>query len=307
MNLPPEYLLIIDASSFIHRHFHTAPRNLRRQSDDLPIGALQAFSWSMMKMLLYAHNTTLGTNPSHMVTVLDVRGKNFRHEMYPDYKGQRPGYDPDLEAQLPFIRPMSEALGIQVVGVEGVEADDVIATYCDLAKFDDIPAVIASSDKDLMQMLDYNTFMYDPKKDGGREYPHHLLTSTDCLETWGVAPWQMPDLQALMGDAADNVPGVPGIGPKIAAKLIQQFGTLDAVLQNIDFIDMRGKVAEKLESGIDLALLSASLVELRRNVPVPYGIEDLRLEPFDHKTATKWLLEMGFLHLARKIDQYAGQ
>lgn len=308
MNLPNEYLLLIDASSFIHRHYHAAAR-LERRRDGLEVGALLAFTWSMMKMTLYAERTTLKVNPSHAAMIMDARGRNFRHDIYPAYKANRQAYEDALEAQIPYIEPMAAALGIPVVKVPGFEADDLIATYSHAAEREGMFCVIASSDKDLMQMITPTTVIYDPKKDGGREYPYHLLTSADCLETWGVAPWQMPDLQALTGDLVDNVPGIAGIGPKTAAKLLQEFLTLDGVFDNIDFIEMRGaaKIMERLREGEPLARLSRELVELRRHAPGPFSIDELRLMQFDHRKAVDWLLDMEFTHLARKLDQYAGQ
>lgn len=309
MSIAPsgDYLLIIDASSFIHRAFHALPR-LKRRSDDLPTGALHGFCWTMLKQTRLNY-TPIGRLPTHCVVVCDTRGKNFRHEIYPEYKANRSSYDIELEQQLPWIPTIAEAFGLPCIGMAGWEADDIIATYCAKAEMSGLNVVVASSDKDLCQLVyggEPSVIMYDAMKDKGRDNNDGALIGPhEVREKFGVSPMQMIDYQAMVGDTVDNVPGIPSIGPKSAARLLQEFGTLDAIFEEASWDDSRFKPKEHaaLLKYRDQALLSRELVSLSTEVPVEVDVEDLRVSHVRSHQIRALLIDLEFMSLIEAVDR----
>lgn len=291
------FLLLIDASSYIHRMFHANARSTRR-SDGLPNGALQGFCWAMMKLIRLDDRTAIGKRPSHAAIVLDTRGKNHRHELYPLYKANRAEYDPDLEAQLPHISVIASAFNVPCIGVDGCEADDVIATYARHGEEAGLQVVVASSDKDLMQLVTESVVMYDAMKDKLYDIPA-------VIDKWKVRPSQMTDLQALMGDAVDNVPGVPSIGPVTAAKLINDYGSIANLLDDLDWIEP-DKLRERIEAHQEDIRISHQLVKLKDDCAVPLDVEDLELEPADERGVIAMLRGYDFNYLARRVEERRG-
>lgn len=306
-----DYLLLIDGSSFIHRNFHALPR-LTRQSDGLQTGALYGFCNTMLKMLRL-NWTAIERLPTYALVVLDHRSKNWRHNLYPEYKQQRKPYDPDLLVQLPYIPIIAEAFNVPAIGVQGWEADDLIATYVDLADKEGIDTIIATSDKDMMQLVgpndDTGTYvtMYDGMKDKGREDCAEALIGTDLVfKKWGVRPDQVSDLLALAGDSVDNVPGCPGVGPKGAAQMLNEFDTLEEILDAADWSPERFKTPKQLErirDNIALINLSRQLVQLDASVPVPMSIDDLFLKPADSYVLRGLMMDLEFMSLVDKVDR----
>lgn len=304
-----DFLLLVDASSYIHRAFHAVARTVRR-SDNQETGAIISFCWSILK-LTRLNKTALGRRPSHVAIVLDSRkGSYLRSGIYPAYKAQRPPYDPALESQLPFLPKIADAFDIPCITVEGWEADDIIATYADLAPREGLNVVIATSDKDLMQLVSGHVFLYDAMKDRDPERydtSKALIDIDAVVEKWGVWPWEMVDFQALVGDAVDNIPGAHGIGPKKAAALIKKFGTLDAILSEADWSDegFKPKEHQAIVDAMDVLPISRKLVELARNVPCEFEVEDLRLRRPDLDSVRKlkaFLMSLEAPQIANRVE-----
>lgn len=303
-----DFLLLVDASAYIHRSFHANART-RRRSDDQETGAIIAFCWSLMK-IFRLNRTALGRRPSHAAIIMDSRGKNFRHDLYPLYKQNREAYEAGLESQLPFIPMAAEAFNIPCIMMPGWEADDIIATYATIAPLEGMPVVLASSDKDFGQLVNEKVLIYDPMKDRDGRHGEQLdnskaLVNTDAIkERWGVFPWQMIDLQALMGDTTDNIPGADGIGPVKAARLLNQFGSLEEILAAADWgtDGFKPKEHEAIMAVFDQLPLSKELVTLARNVPVELEVDDLYLKNADVRKLKAFFMDLEAPQLANKTD-----
>lgn len=311
MRLPEgDFLLLVDASSYFHRAFHAMAR-LERRVDGMPVNAINGFCWTMMKLFFLEEKTAIERLPSHGAVICDTRGKNFRHDLYPEYKANRGEYHPDLSIQLPWIPRVAEAFDVPCVGLAGYEADDIIATYTAAAERDGLMVVIASSDKDLMQLVSDNVFLYDAMadKDRDRGMGYETTALKDVLavkEKFGVMPWQMIDMQALVGDVVDNVPGVPKVGPVTAAKLLQRFGDLDRMLDDAEwggdgFGDR--KMADKIYDHRDIIRLSRDLVRLDDNVPLDKTIDDLALRAPSPSKMKALFTELEFPQLVSRVDR----
>src|SRR5690606_10771604 len=203
----------------------------------------------------YARDTAVGVTPTHFAVIFDYSSKTFRNEIYGEYKANRTEPPEDLVPQFGLIREATRAFDLPCLEMEGFEADDLIATYARLACEAGADTTIISSDKDLMQLVGPTVAMYDPMKDKESNVP-------EVIEKWGVPPEKMIDLQALMGDSVDNVPGVPGIGQKTAAQLLEQFGDLDTLLSRASEIKQE-KRRETLIAHAENARISRELVRLR--------------------------------------------
>ncbi|WP_370336231.1 DNA polymerase I [Parvularcula marina] len=292
-------LYLIDGSAYIFRAYHALPP-LTRKSDGLPIGAVSGFCnmlWKLLTDVQDAAQEHIGT-PTHFAVVFDYSGKSFRNTLYKEYKANRPPAPEDLVPQFPLIRDATRAFGLPCLEQEGFEADDIIATHARLAEEAGAETVIVSSDKDLTQLVTDRTVMFDPMK-------NKIMDTAAVIEKFGVGPELMIDLQALMGDSTDNVPGVPGIGPKTAAQLLEEYGSLDYVLARTEEIKQK-KRREMLETHKEEALISRQLVTLDRNVPVPDHPADFIVKDFDHETLISFLEEMEFSTLTRRIREAGG-
>jgi 5'-3' exonuclease len=297
-------LLLLDASAYIYRAYYSMPPIHR--PDGMPIGAVMGFCKMLNALLL---NRMLDGQQPRLVLCFDAKGKTFRHDLYSDYKGNRAPPPMDLVPQFDLVRQAAKAYGICQIEAMQFEADDVIATLACKAIAEGVDTNILSGDKDLMQLVtDLNVSpsiqMIDPMK-------KERTTYTQVLEKWEVPPDKLGDVLALAGDAVDNVPGVRGIGPKTAAKLINEFGSLDNLLNNIGEVKQRG-VREKLYEDEAKARLSRTLVELNRNVPMvellglPDGIHQrmsaLRMETIDPDRIIAFYDQMGFKELKRTFQ-----
>ena len=288
-----DHLFLVDGSGYIFRAYHGLPP-LSRKSDGLPVGAVAGFCNMLWKLMVSARDTEVGVTPSHFAVIFDYSSKTFRNTLYPEYKANRSAPPEDLVPQFGLIREATRAFDLPCIEIEGFEADDLIATYCRLATEAGGDATIISSDKDLMQLVGPKVSMYDPMKD--RE-----IREAEVVEKWGVPPEKMVDLQALTGDSVDNVPGVPGIGPKTAAQLLTEYGDLDTLLERAGEIKQQ-KRREVLIANADNARLSRELVRLRRDVPVPEGLDDLVLHSLDGPKLIAFLKAMEFSALTRRVD-----
>ena len=292
-----DHLFLIDGSGFIFRAFHALPP-LTRKSDGLPVGAVSGFCNMLWKLLTQARDTSVGVTPTHLAVIFDFSSKTFRKEIYPDYKAHRPPPPEELVPQFSLIREATRAFNLPCIEMEGYEADDIIATYARMAVEAGGDATIISSDKDLMQLVGPNVHMYDGMKD-------RQIGVAEVIEKWGVPPEKMIDLQALTGDSVDNVPGVPGIGPKTAATLLEEFGDLDNLLANAETIKQT-KRRENIIANRELVLVSRQLVTLKQDCPVDVPLDALSLEPQDGPKLVSFLKAMEFNSLTRRVSEATG-
>lgn len=284
-------LCLVDGSGFIFRAYYAMPP--LSKADGTPIGAVFGFT-SMLMNLLEKYKD------SYLVVIFDAARRNFRHDIYPEYKANRGEAPEDLVPQFPIMREVCEAFHVPCIEQIGVEADDIIATYAVQAKAKGIHTTIISADKDLMQLLDNeNVFLYDPMKNKN-------ITLADVEAKFGVAPDKVIDVQALIGDSSDNVPGVPGIGPKTASELIRTYETLEALLNNIHTIK-QNKRRESLMENKELALISKQLVTLKKDVKVPLPIEELIPKSIQFSKITEFLETHGFNKLKPRARGLFGE
>ncbi|MCG6114080.1 MAG: DNA polymerase I [Mesorhizobium sp.] len=292
-----DHLFLVDGSGYIFRAYHALPP-LTRKSDGLPVGAVSGFCNMLWKLLQNARDTDVGVTPTHFAVIFDHSSKTFRNELYPQYKANRSAPPEDLVPQFGLIRQATRAFDLPCIEMAGFEADDLIATYARLAREAGGDTTIISSDKDLMQLVGPTVAMYDPMKDREIRVP-------EVIEKWGVPPEKMIDLQALTGDSVDNVPGVPGIGPKTAAQLLEEFGDLDTLLARAAEIK-QNKRRENLIEHAEMARISRELVRLREDAPVDEGLETLALNPPDGPKLIAFLKAMEFSSLTRRVAEATG-
>jgi len=287
------HVYLIDGSGFIFRAYHALPPLTR--SDGTPVGAVQGFCNMMWKLL---EDLKGDDAPSHLACILDHSGKTFRNDMYPEYKAHRPPAPEDLVPQFPIIRDAVKAFGVPSIEMPNYEADDLIATYARQAEALGARVTIVSSDKDLMQLVSDKIQMMDAMK-------NKLIDADGVFEKFGVGPDRVIDIQALAGDSADNVPGVPGIGVKTAALLINEYGDLDTLLERAGEIKQKGR-REKLLTFADDARMSRELVTLKVDTPIDETLEEFGLDEPDATTLLDFLRFMEFRTFTRKVEQALG-
>ncbi|MGQ7790813.1 DNA polymerase I [Faunimonas sp. B44] len=292
-----DHLILVDGSAFIFRAFHALPP-LTRKSDGLPSGAVAGFCNMIWKMLQEGPTPEKGDEPTHFAVIFDYSAKTFRNEIYSDYKAHRPEPPPDLIPQFGLIREATRAFSLACIEQKGWEADDIIATYARLACERGARTTIVSSDKDLMQLLGPSVTMVDTMRD-------QVIDPAFVKEKFGVFPDKMIDLQALCGDSTDNVPGVPGIGAKTAAQLLDEYGDLETLLARAAEI-RQPKRRENLIAFAEQARVSRKLVELCNAVPLEVPIDDLAVEPVDGARAVAFCKAMEFNALTRRVAEKTG-
>jgi len=286
------HLFLVDGSGYIFRAYHALPP-LTRKSDGLPVGAVSGFCNMLWKLLCEARNRNSGVVPTHFAVIFDHSSDTFRKKIYPQYKANRSSPPDDLIPQFALIRQATRAFNVPVIEVPGYEADDIIATYAKMAEARGFHTTIISSDKDLMQLVTQKISLYDGMKDC------HVGIH-EVMEKWGVHPEKMVDLQAMSGDATDNIPGIPGIGPKTAASLLSEFGTLDNLLENALTISQQ-KRRETIITHKSQVLLSRQLVELCDHVPLELDLDSLFLEPQNGPRLIAFLKAMELGSLTRRV------
>ena len=274
---PLKHLYLVDGSGFIFRAFH-AIRPLNRP-DGTPVNAVFGFTRMLMKLLR-------DTEADHIAVIFDAARRNFRNDIYPDYKGHRPDAPEELVPQFPLIKQASEAFNLHTIEIEGFEADDIIATYARQATEAGAEVTIVSSDKDLMQLVNDKVGMFDEMK-------NRRIGRDEVFERFGVGPEKVVEVQALAGDSVDNVPGVPGIGVKTAALLINEYGDLDTLLERAGEIK-QNKRRENLIEFADMARVSLQLVTLKDDVPVDLPVDELDVPPHELTKLVPWLATQGF-------------
>lgn len=281
----PRHLFLIDGSGFIFRAFHGLPPMTR--PDGTPVNAVYGFTTMLMKLLA-------DTDADHVAVIFDSSRKTFRSDIYPEYKAHRPPAPEDLVPQFPLVREATRAFDLPAVELEGFEADDLIAAYARLGREAGAEVTIVSSDKDLMQLVRPGVGMYDPMK-------NRVIGDAEVREKFGVGPDRVVDVQALCGDSSDNVPGVPGIGIKTAAQLIEEYGDLDTLLARAGEIK-QPKRRETLQTNAEMARISRELVRLREDAPVPVPLAELALKPPAPEKLAVFCAAQGFRSLLGRLN-----
>ncbi len=270
-------LYIVDGSSYIYRAFHAMPP--LTTSSGRPTGAIKGVSNMMM-------NLKNENDGSSIITVFDAKGKTFRSDIYSDYKANRPPMPDELRLQLDPIKSICKAIGFPIVEIEGVEADDVIATIVKIAKEEGYSCVISSLDKDLMQLVE------DPAVSMINTMTNKKFNEKDVIEKFGVKPNQIRDMLALVGDSSDNIPGVPKVGQKTAAKWLNEFGDLESIKENASSI--KGVVGENLRNSLDDLDRNINLVSLKQDVDIQVKFNDLLTQNPDDDELNKIFSELEF-------------
>jgi DNA polymerase-1 len=310
---PGDTVFLVDGSSFVFRAYFQSMNQDRKynyRADGLPTGAVRLFC---NKIYQFIREGAADVMPTHLAIIFDKSEKSFRTEIYPEYKANRSAPPDDLVPQFPLMRAAVEAFGLTPLEKEGFEADDLIATYARQATECGADVVIVSADKDLMQLVNEHVTMYDPASGEGRRpgqgkmgvRAERRIGVPEVVEYFGVTPDKVVDVQALVGDSTDNVPGVPGIGKKTAAELINEWGDLDTVLANAHEI-RQPKRRESLIENAEQARLSRTLVRLDTNVEVPEPLEALTLQPVEPVPLIAFFKAMDFGTLTRRVAEDFG-
>jgi DNA polymerase-1 len=289
-----DHVFLVDGSSYIFRAYHALPP-LNRKSDGLQVNAVLGFCNMLWKLM---RDMKPEEQPTHLAVVFDKSEKTFRSELYPNYKANRTEPPDDLRPQFPLIRDAVRAFDIPCLEQLGYEADDLIATYVRQACEAGATATIVASDKDLMQLVNDCVIMYDTMKDRRIGIP-------EVIEKFGVPPQKMIEVQALIGDSTDNVPGVPGIGVKTAAQLIGEYGDLETLLARAGEIKQE-KRRQSLIEHAERARLSKQLVTLDANVKLEVPLADLAVHHPEYKRLVAFLKAMEFSTLTRRVAEFAG-
>ena len=293
-----DHFYLIDGSGYIFRAYYALPP-LTRKSDGLPVGAVSGFCSMLFKLLEDSKSNENLQKPTHFAVIFDAARKTFRNEIYSDYKANRSEAPDDLAPQFEYIRKSVVAFNLPSVDLPNYEADDLIATYVEQILAKGAKVTIVSSDKDLMQLYRKDVRIFDPMK-------NKFITPEDIVNKFGVGPEKVIDVQSLAGDSSDNVPGVPGIGIKTAAELINKYGTLEKLLDNAQEIK-QNKRRETLIENKDKAIISKKLVTLMKDAPVERKIEEFHLKEIDKDKLYKFLREMEFNRLLSSVISAYGE
>jgi DNA polymerase-1 len=285
-----KHLYLVDGSAYIFRAYYSLP--LLTNPQGVPVGAVAGYSNMLWKL---ANDLHAADGPTHMAVILDKSGTSFRNDIYDKYKANRPEPPEDLRPQFPLIRDATRAFSLPMIEEPDVEADDMIASYTKQACARGWDVTIISSDKDLMQLIGDCVDMFDTMKD-------KRIGRDEVIEKFGVGPEKVGDVLALMGDTADNIPGIAGIGPKTATKLITEFGDLESALAAAPTMKP-SKMRDNLIEQAEMARLSRILVTLRDDCPLPIPLDDLELRPIPEGPLRPFLEEHGFRGLLNRIGK----
>lgn len=281
-------LILIDAYALIYRSYYALIRSPRINSKGLNTSAIMGFCNTL-------HEVMGKEQPDYLGVAFD-HGRTFRHEAFPEYKAQRQETPEDIKRSVPIIKDILQAMRIPTLQVDGFEADDVIGTLATKAGEQGITTYMLTPDKDYGQLIAPNVMMYKPRHGGG----YDIIGEKEVEEKYGISsPSQVIDLLALMGDASDNFPGCPGVGEKTAAKLINQFGSVEQLLQNAS--QLKGKMKEKVENAAADIKMSYFLATIRKDVPIDLDLEQLKISQPDKQQLTSIFDELEFKTLARKF------
>ncbi len=293
-----DHFYLIDGSGYIFRAYYALPP-LSRKSDGLPTGAVSGFCSMLLKLLEDSKSNQNLQNPTHFAVIFDSARKTFRNEIYKDYKANRSDPPDDLAPQFEYIRKSVLAFNLPSVDLINYEADDLIATYVDMILKKGAKVTIVSSDKDLMQLYKKNVRIFDPMK-------NKFITEEDVRKKFGVDANKVIEVQSLAGDSSDNVPGVPGIGVKTAAELINKYGNLETLLKSAHEIK-QNKRRETLIENQEKAIISKKLVTLKHDAPIKQKLDDFKLKEIDKDKLYKFLREMEFNRLLSSVISIYGE
>ncbi len=284
-------LIIIDSNALLHRSFHALPPLMTKAGQET--GAVYGYLLTLFKAIN-------DLKPEYVVACFDTKMPTFRHEMYKDYKAQRPVTPSGIVSQIPVTKTVVEALQIPIFAKEGVEADDLIATIC--AKTPNLDIFIVSGDMDNTQLVNEKIKVYTLGK-GIKDTV--IYDTAKVRERFGVEPEQMVDFKALTGDASDNIPGVAGIGKKTAAEIIQKYGNIKNLYEELatDTAILKPKVKEALKQNKESALMSRDLAQMKSNVEIDFVIEDCKFGKFDAKKLAEVFNSLEFYSLVDRIPQ----
>jgi len=280
-----KHLYLVDGSGFIFRAYH-AVRPLTRP-DGIPVNAVYGFTQMLLKLVEES-------DADHIAVIFDAARKTFRNDIFPDYKAHRPPPPDDLIPQFDLVKEATKAFGLPAVEMPGYEADDIIATYAKMGAEAGASVTIVSSDKDLMQLVGGRVSMFDSMK-------NRLIKSEEVIERFGVEPEKVVEVQALAGDSVDNVPGVPGIGIKTAALLINEYGDLETLLEHAHKVKQK-KRRENLIEFSEQARISHKLVQLKQDVPVPNSLSEFARKQIDIDKTIQFLSEQGFKSIISRLS-----
>ena len=287
----PNRLILIDGSAYIFRAYYALPPMSR--DDGTPINAVFGFTNMLVKLIE-------DYQEDKMLVVFDAARKNFRNNIYPKYKANRGDTPEDLIPQFELIKQCVKAFNIKQLELDGYEADDIIASYTKLARTKKIDSLIVSSDKDLMQLVNENVLMLDPMK-------NKIIGIDQVVEKFGLPPDKVIFIQALTGDSVDNIPGAPGIGPKIALELIKDYGDIDGLIKNVDKIKQE-KRRKTIEDSVKDILTSLELVKLKKDIDLPIKIEEIKTYASidnNNTSISNFLVDQGFKSIAQRLQNNA--
>ncbi len=290
-----ERLFLLDGTALAYRSYFAFVRNPLINSKGIHTSAVFGFTNTLMKILKEE-------KPEYIACAFDTSAPTFRHKRFPQYKATREKMPEELVAQLPLIRETVESFSIPIIEVEGYEADDVMGTLGLTAARERMKVYLVTGDKDFTQLVSPSLLMYSPGRSGEAE----IIDENAVMEKWGVRPEQMTDLLGLTGDTSDNVPGIPGIGPKTALELLKQFGSLSGVIANAGRIE-RASVRQKVEAYADQALLSQELVTIDTRVNVGISLSGLKKKPVDRDRIIALFQELEFNRLLKDLTGLEGQ
>ena len=293
-----DHFYLVDGSGYIFRAYYALPP-LSRKSDGLPTGAVSGFCSMLFKLLEDARSDDSKNKPTHFAVIFDSARKNFRNEIYSEYKANRAEAPDDLAPQFEYIRKSVEAFNLPSIELLNYEADDLIATYAKKIIESGAKVTVISSDKDLMQLVSTKIRLFDPMKS-------RVIGEKEVIEKFGVKPNQVIDVQSLAGDSSDNIPGVPGIGVKTAAELINKYKNLDTLLKKASEIK-QNKRRETLIANKDKALLSKQLVTLKDDVPIKNNPSEFLIKKINKDKLYNFLREMEFNRLLSQAISFYGE
>ena len=278
-------LFLVDGSSFLYRAFYALP--FLSSSKGLPTHAIYGFA-RMINRILKEYD------PEYIAVVFDVGRETFRTEKFKEYKAHRPRMPDELAIQIPYIKRLLNAYGIKILELPRFEADDIIGTISEKAKERGFSVVIISPDKDLLQLVDKNTLVYDPMAD-------KMYNELEVIKKFGVHPRQIPDFLALVGDSSDNIPGVKGIGKKKALELLSKFENIEKIYERLDSLKPVEK--KKLIEGKEAAFLSKELATIRKDLPLEIEIEELKKEKPDYEELRNLYIQLEFSSLLKELPE----
>lgn len=278
-------LVLIDGSSYIYRAFYALPP--LTNSKGMPTGAIYGFVRMLLKLLK-------DLNPDYIAVVFDKSAKTFRQDIDKEYKATRKETPDELKVQIPKVKELIKDMGIEVLEKEGYEADDIIAYLAEKAKLEGYQVYIITPDKDMLQLVDENVVIYNPVSD-------KFFDREEVYKKYGVYPHQFVDYQAIVGDNVDNIKGVKGVGPKTAAKLLNEFDSLEGILANLD--KLKPKQKEAFTEALNRLEKNKILVKLETKIDLPIDINQLKLKQPNWDKLLKELEELGFKKLLKEFEE----